>query len=333
MRTGLVPRLSRACQGSARQNGPGRMRRLSSRGAMYDDASLSSHRSIGSQVIESSVDARWRSVLLERSRSAPERRWMETRPTPDTRVVVALHGRHSVEVLKNGRWRGAEVRPGDIGMTAGNEVDSLRYWAQAPFELAYLYLPVQMVAEGAEHLRRAGQHAKPTALSRLAFADPAVTTVVSSLLIGMRTGAPDLYAEQTAHWVAIHLLVAHARADPYANVHRGERLTDERLTRVIELIRARFGDPMSLEMLASEAYVSKFHFSRLFRARTGLSPHAFLVAERMKSARRLLATTDLAVSEIARRTGYRPAQFGVAFKKAHGVTASAFRRQRLHRER
>jgi AraC family transcriptional regulator len=253
---------------------------------------------------------------------------MDTRPTPDTRVAVALHGRHNVEVLKNGRWRGAEVRPGDIGMTAGNEVDSLRCWAQAPFESAHLYLPAQVVEAAAEHLRRAGQRAKPTALSRLTFADPAVTTVVDSLLVGMRTGAPDLYADQAAHWLATHLLVAHALADSHANLHRGERLTDQRLARVLELMRARYADPLSLEMLASEAYVSKFHFSRLFRAQTGLSPHAFLVAERMKAARRLLATTDLPVFEIATRAGYRSAHFGVAFKNAHGVTASDFRRQR-----
>lgn len=299
---------------------------------MYDEASLSCQRSIENGVIESSVDAHWRSVLLERGRSAPEPRSIETRPTPDTRVVVALHGLHSVEVLKNGRWRGAEVRPGDVGMTAGYEADSLRCSGQAPFESAFLYLPNQVVMEAAEHLRRAGQHAKPTALSRLAFADSALSTVTNALLIGLRTGAPELYAEQTAHWLAIHLLVAHGQADPYTTVHRGERLTDERLARVVELIRARFADPLSLEMLASEAYVSKFHFSRLFRAHTGLSPHAFLVAERMKAARRLLATTDLPVSEIARRTGYRSAQFGVAFKKTHGVTASDFRRERLGHE-
>lgn len=300
---------------------------------MYDEASLSCQRSIGSRAIESSVDAGWRSVLLERSHSAPESRSMETCPTPDTRVAVALRGRHIIEVLKNGRWRGVEVRPGDVGMTAASEVDSLRYSAQAPCESAHLYLPVQVVWEAADHLRRAGQHANLTRLSRLVFADPAVTTVVRSLLIGMRTGAPDLYAEQTAQWLAIHLLVAHARAEPYANLRRSERLTAKRLTRVVELMRARFADPLSLEMLAAEAYVSKFHFSRLFRAQTGLSPHAFLVAERMKTARCLLVTTDLPVSEIARRTGYRPAQFGVAFKKAHGVTASVFRRQRLRGER
>lgn len=97
-------------------------------------------------------------MLLERNISAPEARSIETHPTPDTRVAVALRGRH-VEVLKNGRWREAEVRPGDIGMTASEEVDSLRCRAQAPFEMAFLYLPALVVDAAAEHLRRAGQRA------------------------------------------------------------------------------------------------------------------------------------------------------------------------------
>lgn len=44
-------------------------------------------------------------------------------------------------------------------------------------------------------------------------------------------------------------------------------------------------------------------FTRKFRAATGTTPHAWLVAQRVQIARRLLETTDLPVEWIADQVG------------------------------
>lgn len=295
---------------------------------MYDQASLICQRMLGGMV-ESSIEVGWRSVLVERMQRGPGFADIETHPSRDTRIAIARRGSHRVEVFTAGQWTKAEVLSGALAMTAAGEVARLRWHTKTPFQTVNLYLPHDTVASAAEQLRRAGRCVSEAAPSRLAFADAAVTGVVEALLTAMREGAPDLYAEQTAHWLAIHLLVNHGRMDANGGSGRVERVIDKRLARVIDLIKARYAEPLSLEVLASEACVSKFHFARLFRQRTGVSPHAYLAAERMEAARRLLATTDLPVSEIARRTGYaQAAHLGVAFKKANGVAPSTFRRDR-----
>ena len=195
--------------------------------------------------------------------------------------------------------------------------------------MGHLYLPHRIVARAAEALRRAGQRASEHALSALMFEDPVIAATVRALLSAARSGAPDLYVEQAMLWLAAHLLVTHAGVDPHHLSSAPKRLSDARLARVIAFMRARYGEPISLQTLASEAGTSKSHFSRLFRERTGMAPHAFHIDVRMTVARRLLAESDLSVAEVARLAGYtRPVQFSATFKSLHGMTATAFRGSR-----
>ena len=166
-------------------------------------------------------------------------------------------------------------------------------------------------------------------MSALVAGDPVIAMTARALLAGVRAGAPDIYAEQAARWLAMHLLVVHGAADDHFAEPRGYQLTDARLSRVVELMRARYAEPLSLDTLASEAGMSKFHFARRFRARTGQPPHTFLTEMRMAAARRLLGDTDLPVARVAERAGYpRAEQFCIAFKRLHGTTPTDYRRRR-----
>jgi AraC family transcriptional regulator, transcriptional activator of pobA len=61
--------------------------------------------------------------------------------------------------------------------------------------------------------------------------------------------------------------------------------------------------------------------------RTGRTVQQWITERRMREARRLLADTDLTVTEIAPRVGYREAGYFVRrFRTAHGVTPGAWRR-------
>jgi AraC family transcriptional regulator len=91
-------------------------------------------------------------------------------------------------------------------------------------------------------------------------------------------------------------------------------------------MHARLDRDLPLEELAAAAYLSPFHFARLFKKATGASPHAYLAALRIERAQQLLAATDLSVTEIGSRVGYQsPSHFGKAFRQATGLTPRAFR--------
>jgi AraC family transcriptional regulator len=127
--------------------------------------------------------------------------------------------------------------------------------------------------------------------------------------------------------VVVHLLRHHS------NVRRSEELelsrvglVDRRVRRAIELMHAHLHRELPLEEIAAAAFLSPFHFARLFKKLTGASPHAYLAALRVTRARALLAETDLSVSEVSARVGYgTPSHFAKAFRQATGLTPRAYR--------
>jgi len=99
------------------------------------------------------------------------------------------------------------------------------------------------------------------------------------------------------------------------------------LRRVCEFVDSHLEDDISLETLAAEARLSVYHFSRAFRLSTGVSPHRYVLEQRVKRARQLLVQTDLSLSAIANAVGFfDQGHFSRQFRSLVGTTPSGFRR-------
>ncbi|WP_370943938.1 helix-turn-helix transcriptional regulator [Amycolatopsis sp. cg5] len=95
---------------------------------------------------------------------------------------------------------------------------------------------------------------------------------------------------------------------------------------VIASMHARYFDPITLTELASEVFVSPFHFSRVFAKATGVTPGRYLTAIRLFEAKRLLLTTALTVSDIVCSVGYSSVgTFTSRFTRAVGMTPTQYR--------
>ncbi|WP_446697200.1 helix-turn-helix transcriptional regulator [Streptomyces cremeus] len=91
-------------------------------------------------------------------------------------------------------------------------------------------------------------------------------------------------------------------------------------------MRADTGREWTVDEMAAAAMFSKFHFTRLFRDSTGLSPGRFLSALRLQEAKRLLRTTGFSVAEISAQVGYSSVgTFSTRFKECVGLPPSEFR--------
>ncbi len=83
---------------------------------------------------------------------------------------------------------------------------------------------------------------------------------------------------------------------------------------------------LTLDALADLARMSPFHFSRQFKRYVGVSPHTYLVATRINTARFYLASSDLTVKEIAYNCGFSSvSSFCTSFKKNVGSTPMDYR--------
>ena len=99
------------------------------------------------------------------------------------------------------------------------------------------------------------------------------------------------------------------------------RLDVRCLARVTALIEGSLDDPPSLREMADAAAMSPFHFQRLFRATTGLTPHAYAAARRMERARRMLVGSHAKVAYVAAELGFSDlAHFRRAFRRQFNGT-------------
>lgn len=96
---------------------------------------------------------------------------------------------------------------------------------------------------------------------------------------------------------------------------------------VLSTARQRLDEQLTLDDLAKMAMFSKFHFARMFRRVTGVSPRRFLYALRMQEAKRLLVTSSLSVTAISFQVGYHSVgTFTSRFKASVGVPPTVYRR-------
>jgi AraC family transcriptional regulator len=97
--------------------------------------------------------------------------------------------------------------------------------------------------------------------------------------------APAVFYEDTAR----HMTVA---------THK------QAVERAIQVMHTHMQEVLTLEDLASVAYLSPSRFKHVFRHLIGIPPGAFLSALRLQAARRLLLTTPLSVTDICFEVGY-----------------------------
>jgi AraC-like DNA-binding protein len=96
---------------------------------------------------------------------------------------------------------------------------------------------------------------------------------------------------------------------------------------VIETMRAESNYPFSLDELADLAFMSRFHFNRVFASIAGIPPGEFMTALRFERAKELLLTTDLSVTEVCFEVGYGSlGTFSARFAQLVGVSPAEFRR-------
>ena len=91
-------------------------------------------------------------------------------------------------------------------------------------------------------------------------------------------------------------------------------------------IEAHAAGEIGLEDAAAQAGLSAFHFLRLFSQVLGVTPHQYLVRSRLRRAARLLADSDLAVTDVALEAGFADlSNFVRTFHRAAGVSPRGFR--------
>jgi AraC family transcriptional regulator len=105
--------------------------------------------------------------------------------------------------------------------------------------------------------------------------------------------------------------------------------TGRETRRVIDAIRLVESDaarPLELEEMAAVAGMSKYHFLRVFRRLTGMTPHRYLVSARLRRAALALTSSRQPVIAVALDAGFGDlSTFNKTFRAVFGLTPTQYR--------
>jgi transcriptional regulator GlxA family with amidase domain len=112
----------------------------------------------------------------------------------------------------------------------------------------------------------------------------------------------------------------------YVPVIVGEAEDRANLAAVQQWTLEHLGEPISVDDLAARAVMSPRNFARQFAARTGTTPHQWLIGQRLRRAQELLEHTGRPVEQIAADCGLTALMLRRHFASRYGITPQAYRR-------
>ena len=102
--------------------------------------------------------------------------------------------------------------------------------------------------------------------------------------------------------------------------------TNESYKQAKEFIDNNFASIKSIDDVCRHMYISRFYLTHLFKEYSGVSPLKYILIKRMEQAKKLLAETDMPISEISLLSGYAEVNsFIKTFKNIESVTPAAYR--------
>jgi AraC-like DNA-binding protein len=106
----------------------------------------------------------------------------------------------------------------------------------------------------------------------------------------------------------------------------------ERIRAALDLLEDRCSEPWALGDVAAHVGLSPYHFARLFRRATALSPHQYLVGARLRRAVSLLLDTRRSVTDIGYDVGFADlSNFVRTFHREIGCSPGVLRKRRAPR--
>lgn len=273
--------------------------------------------------IVSSQNLGWETLLVEEYQQPSG--GMEFQAESNPVIVLSLATQpHRIYQQMGDRHHIGLYRWGDLCITPAGIPSS--YHAEGNDHYLYVQISsmfLQQVAEEALEMNPDRVELMPAFQVRNPQMGQLLRLLQSELHQSARMGR--LYVESLANALVVNLLQDHSATQPRIAHYEGG-LGDRKLLQVTRYIDNALDQDIKLTDLAQLAEMSQSHFSRLFKQSMGLSPHQYLLQQRVERAKQLLKHTNQSLVEIALACGFDShSHFTRQFRQITGVTPKAYR--------
>ena len=286
------------------------------------------HRYSLGEVVTDSVPLQWQGLFVRRIRfpRVVDRFLVPATPEPLISCVLSGSGEFQEREM-NGPWVTRPLQRGDIFITRATLPYEIRCKSKAGEELdsVVIHLAIDRYLEALEtsfpgrtdKVDVVDFYGQDTALAHMCFA---CAEMLDQKLPGESRSVAGFVQLLAAYLVEKYTDAASEKSDL-----RGG-LPIRQLRIVEDYVRAQLAEEISVETLAELVELSTFHFSRVFKQATGMSPLQFVTRERITRAQQLIRETSHSLIEIALDIGYTsPSHFAQVFRRVVGVTPTEFR--------
>jgi AraC family transcriptional regulator len=273
--------------------------------------------------IRSSEPLRWRNIVVEEFCQPPGQEKYEN--LAEHTIFISLNHRpsHLLQTMGDLQHTSPCVK-GDICIVPAGSPFFWR-WNHEDQYLRIQIAPqlLQQVAQAVTDSASEGTELLPEFRVR----HPSIEQLGVMLLSEIKQGglAGQLYVESLTNALAVHLLRRYSVIQPCV-VQNDGGLSDLQLLQVVDYMNDCLGQDIRLPELAQLLKMSEFQFSRRFKRAMGLSPHQYLLQQRLERAKHLLRATELPVMEIALRCGFSShSHLGKLIRQHTGLSPKAYR--------
>jgi AraC family transcriptional regulator len=167
--------------------------------------------------------------------------------------------------------------------------------------------------------------------SRFRFSAPSVPSPkalpVVAWMEALSSTSSSPHREETALRLVERVIAAIAGDRRFQATPTGREA--KRVVEAIRLVESDAAEPLRLTEMAAAASMSKYHFLRVFRRLTGVTPHQYLIGARLRRAALALASSRRPVITIALEAGFGDlSTFNKTFRAAFGLTPTQYRASR-----
>ena len=284
----------------------------------------------GKCLFESRGEA-WRDIKAWITALPPEVETLHLPSVSEPFLAWTTSGEVDFQEREDGQpWISNRIKKGSFFLTTGGAPYEVCWRAVSPepFEAMLVFVELPVLQRALEEVfGDDAPHARLRDAS--AFDDEALNSLLGLLRKELlRPQASPLFVQALAQLLAVHL--ARSSGVTEAESHgRSPSLPGHKLRQITDWTAEHLTEDFSLDRLAAQAGLSRFHFQRLFKAATGVSPSRYHIDLRINEARRLLRETKLSVVDVALEVGYaNPSHFARLFRRETGLSPSDYRRQR-----
>lgn len=147
--------------------------------------------------------------------------------------------------------------------------------------------------------------------------DPGLSTLFNQTFDRVKTHTEPLETDAVFTEMAAHMVLRYGKlkqgTGSAGNEHRAIRIATAYLSENLDR-------KITLQEVAREAGLSRYHFLRVFKTHTGISPHRYRIQQRIERAK-LLLKKGVTFSRVALETGFSDqSHFTNKFRKFTGAT-------------